>query len=317
MNAAAFFAARPGPWLMLPHALDRLRAALDQGVIRLGPDPTDPPIPTDLIDRPWPGYRVGKDGIATLAIKGPILGSDGLIDKMLALILNGTLTPQVMAAAEDARTNKAVKALLLDVDSPGGEGTGVRDAAEAIRAVADRKPVAAHVSGFGASAGYWLAAGAPWIVASPTAYTGSIGAYVEVIDDAGQLEQRGLKRQRFVSQQSPHKIADPETEDGKASWQEFVDSAAQEFLAHLALLLGTSPLRVMEDMGQGDILIASEAYKVGLIHQIGTRADALKFLAKALKTPNRGGTGPDGRTGRAKSVMRASDRLVQSIRRGA
>lgn len=326
MNAAAYFAARPGPWLIMPCALERLATALDSGAGRLahaqdktserGPEPSDPPIPRDLFDRPWPGYRIGKDGIAHIQIQGPLFGSTALIDRLIALISGGMHTPDLVAALDDARTNRAVKGVLLEVDSPGGEATGIEDAADQIRALDARKPVVAHVSGFGASAAYWLSAGAGWIVSSPSAYTGSIGAVASFLDDAKALEQRGLKRYTYVSVQSPYKRPDPETEDGKASYQEFVDSLAARFLEKVAALRGTSALRVMEDFGQGDILIGPEAVKVGLVDQLGSRVDALRILAKRIASPHGRGkqARPENRTGRAARVMRVAGQPVLSTK---
>ena len=71
--------------------------------------------------------------------------------------------------------NQRLKALLLDIDSPGGSATGSEVLYRAIQRVAEEKPVYAYVRGMGASGGYYLACAASKVYALPTALVGSIG----------------------------------------------------------------------------------------------------------------------------------------------
>jgi len=71
--------------------------------------------------------------------------------------------------------NQRLKALLLDIDSPGGSATGSGVLYRAIQRVAEEKPVYAYVRGMGASGGYYLACAASKAYALPTALAGSIG----------------------------------------------------------------------------------------------------------------------------------------------
>jgi len=68
-----------------------------------------------------------------------------------------------------------LQAIVLAVDSPGGEVAGANELAQLDRDAAEQKPVVAFVGGLAASAAYWLIAGATEIVASETAILGSIG----------------------------------------------------------------------------------------------------------------------------------------------
>ena len=67
------------------------------------------------------------------------------------------------------------RALLLDIDSPGGSASGSELLYRSLLRVAERKPVVAYIRGLGASGGYYLGCAASKIVALPTALVGSIG----------------------------------------------------------------------------------------------------------------------------------------------
>ena len=71
--------------------------------------------------------------------------------------------------------SKRYRALLLDIDSPGGSASGSEVLFHSLRKVAEQKPVVAYVRGLGASGGYYLACAASKVVALPTALVGSIG----------------------------------------------------------------------------------------------------------------------------------------------
>lgn len=300
MNAAAYFAAHPGPWLMHAPTLAAMRAALDTDwsgeafakfcksseALRAGPEPGPPPDPSDITGRPWPGYRI-EDGIARIAIHGPIVNHATPLNNFMATLFGGTVLEHVRAAIEDARTNRAVRGVLLDVDSPGGEAAGTPETARLIRDLNGRKPVAAHVSGMGASAGYWLSAAAGTLIGDPASFTGSIGVVGGVVDDDEYLAKLGIKVHQYVSTQSPRKVPVPGTPEGDDELQEHVDSLADVFLADVAAYRDTTPLRVSEDFGQGGVLIASEAVKVGLIDAVGSRDDALKVLRKRIAGASR------------------------------
>ena len=73
-----------------------------------------------------------------------------------------------------ARSNR-FRAMLLDIDSPGGSAAGSEVLYRGIQRVAKEKPVYAYVSGMGASGGYYLACAASRVYALPTALVGSIG----------------------------------------------------------------------------------------------------------------------------------------------
>ena len=94
--------------------------------------------------------------------------------------MHGVIGSQVRASAysrifEGVARSKSYKALLLDIDSPGGSAAASEALHRSIERVAEVKPVYAYVRGMGASGGYYLCCAASRVFALPTAMVGSIG----------------------------------------------------------------------------------------------------------------------------------------------
>lgn len=263
--ADLYFAAHRGPWAIWPPAADRLVAAL--GAVDLAGMRAVAAEPAAAREPDTPRYRT-IDGLAVLDVLGPIVRHATPMDAMLASMLGGTTIDWLREGLDRALRDRS-RGIVLYVDSPGGEVTGVGETAAMIREASRRKPVVAYVHGIGASAAYYLASAAEAIVAGPSSLSGSIGAVLTVVDDAEYLRARGIKKYTYVSTQSPRKRPEPGTEAGDAQFLEVVDSVMDVFRDDVAAYRGTSPLRVVEDFGQGDVLIASEARKVGLVDHIG------------------------------------------------
>ena len=96
------------------------------------------------------------------------------------LELHGVIGTQMRIPAysrilENVAKNKRYRALLVDIDSPGGSAAGSEVLYRGLRRVAESKPVYAYVRGMGASGGYYVACAASRVFALPTALVGSIG----------------------------------------------------------------------------------------------------------------------------------------------
>src|SRR5437764_7475724 len=91
------------------------------------------------------------------------------------IIRGGRRSAEYITLLNALRRNRQVRAVVLDIDSPGGSATASEHLYLAARKLAERKPVVAFVRGVGASGAYMLACGATRIVALPGAVVGSIG----------------------------------------------------------------------------------------------------------------------------------------------
>jgi signal peptide peptidase SppA len=193
----------------------------------------------------------------------------------------------IQSQISDALADPTVQAILLEVDSPGGQVAGIADLADSIRAAAGIKPVVAFVSDLGASAAYWLSAAASKIVVSQSAFVGSIGVVATYVDTSKMDEAIGWQEIEIVSSQSPKKRPDPATGDGRTQIQSQIDALADLFVGAVADFRAASTENVLSSFGQGDIVLAQSAVSLGMADQVGTMADAIS-LANTLSSEKSG-----------------------------
>ena len=172
-----------------------------------------------------------------------------------------------------------MRAILLTFDSPGGQVNGVAELAAAIRATGARKPVEAYVSNDANSAAYWLASAAQRITVADTATLGSIGVRMGLTDTSEQDARRGIKRIEFISSQSPDKVPDLATSEGKAKVQKIVDDLADVFVGAVAENRGVAKETVINRYGRGGIEIGAQAVKLGMADALGSFEGTLERLA--------------------------------------
>jgi ClpP class serine protease len=219
------------------------------------------------LDRTVTASRRGR--IAVVPVTGPIVRYADLFSSASGGTSVETLASDFAAALDDPKSD----AVLLAVDSPGGEISGVAEMAEMIHRARTIKPVWAYVSDLGASAAYWLASAADQIVLAQTAAVGSIGAVAAVKDPAkskGEIE--------FVSSVSPNKRADPTTESGRAQLQQLVDTLGEIFVADVARFRAVDPETVVRRYGAGGLLIGQGAVDAGMAERLGSFEDTLDDL---------------------------------------
>lgn len=216
-----------------------------------------------------------RDGVAIIPMEGPLFKRAGFFAQMSGATDYATLARDITTALDDP----SVQAVLLQIDSPGGEVSGTSELASLIAGA--QKPVWAFVEGTMASAAFWLGSAADRIVAADTALIGSVGVMSGyTVKDP----KPGEKSYRFVSSQSPNKNAGPDTEAGAAQSQNIVDSLAQVFIETLAQNRNTTPENVVESYGKGAVFVAAEAQKRGMIDSIGTFETTLEALKQELNS---------------------------------
>lgn len=214
-------------------------------------------------------YELGDDGVAIVELSG-------FMTKYSGSFSTGTVS--VARALREADADAAVKGIVLRIDSGGGSVSGVDDLAKTVAAL--KKPVAAFIWGFGASAAYWAASGADRIVANESAYVGSIGVYTVVEDWSKAFEAEGVRVHVIRAGQfkGAGTIGTEITEEQMANWQRTVDAIHADFTAAVARGRGLSLGRVTE-LADGRIHPAKEAQALGLIDE--TAHDDVEALARA------------------------------------
>lgn len=206
-------------------------------------------------------YRLEiRDGIAVLPVVGPLFRYANLFTQVSGASSYELLAKDFTQAVE----NPDVKAIVLNIDSPGGEVNGCAEFADMIHEARGVKPIVAYASGDAASGAYWIAAAADEIVVSKTSALGSIGVV------GVYRGNKGEDAVEVVSSQSPYKRLDPDTDDGRARLQKRIDAMADVFVDAVAKYRGVASSHVQNHYGSGDVFIGDAAVKQGLADRIGS-----------------------------------------------
>lgn len=211
-----------------------------------------------------------RDGVALVPVLGPLFRRANLFTE-----ISGATSVETLARdLNQAVGSSEVKAILLDVDSPGGQANGIGELAAIIQAAGKQKPVHCYIGGLGASAAYWLACAAQTISLAPTALVGSIGVIAA-------YRRRSEEQLTFVSSQSPRKDTDPETDEGRADIQSLLDELAGVFIADVARYRGVTESVVQNDFGRGGVLVGKKAVAAGMADRVSSLEATLRRLARS------------------------------------
>jgi signal peptide peptidase SppA len=170
------------------------------------------------------------------------------------------------------------KAIVLDVDSPGGSVDGVPEFADEIYDARSKKPVIAVCNSMACSAAYWLASAASEVVCTPSGQCGSIGVYMMHLDESESLKQQGIKITviKAGKYKAEGNSTEPLSDDARAAAQTSVDAFYSMFVRSVARNRGTSQTAVREGYGQGRSLMAAQAAGQDLVDRVGTFDDILR-----------------------------------------
>ena len=235
------------PLAILPDKAELVMAALADrfGVARMfnaaGPvalDAADPGEPAD-----WKPYEV-VDGIAVIPVEGTLVHKLGSIHPYSGMTGYDGIRALFAAAWDDA----AVRAIVLDIDSPGGEVAGCFDLADQIFAARQtgEKPVWAILNENALSAAYAIASACKRITVPRTGYTGSVGVIAMHCDISKALTAAGVTVTLITYGERKADGADtaPFSKEARARWQADVDSMGDLFVATVARNRGLTPARV-------------------------------------------------------------------------
>jgi capsid assembly protease len=232
------------------------------------------------LERRQSGMVNMRNGVAVINVYGPIFPHAD----MFTDISGATSVETLMLRFGEAINAPEVKAIILNVDSPGGNVTGINEFSNMIYNSRGIKPIVAYTGGLCASAGYWIASSADKIVADRTAFIGSIGVVTAWTDDSEARKKEGFVDYEIVSSQTPDKRRDPNSKEGRAKIQAEIDALADIFFETVARNRGTNVQFVGENYGKGGVLLSDEAVKVGMADSLGSLEGVIAQLSVESKT---------------------------------
>jgi protease-4 len=184
-----------------------------------------------------------------------------------------------LALLESIAKNDQVKAVIIDIDSPGGSTVGGEALYQKIREVAEKKPVVATIGTLGASAGYMTAIAADHIVARHTSLTGAIGVYIQFGNIKGLLDSLGVKVDVVRSgplKAEPNFFSDTPVA-ARENLQNVIDDSYNWFFERVAERRKMSDEEVRE-IAQGGIFSGERARRLNLVDSIGGQETAQAWL---------------------------------------
>jgi signal peptide peptidase SppA len=223
-------------------------------------------------------YAVSPEGIGILDIQGTLVNRTSGLDALSGMRSYSSIQEEL----EDAYTDPAIKAILLRIDSHGGETAGAFDLADFIAKCGKQKKIWAVADDTALSAGYLLASQAERIYISRTGSVGSVGVLAIHVDQSAFDKQEGLKYTTIFAGShkndlSPH---EPISKSGYAMIKAEVDRLNGIFVSAVAKGRNLTSDEVSSTEAQ--VYFGENAIPAHFADRVGTFSDALKDLTEAV-----------------------------------
>lgn len=229
-------------------------------------------------------------------------GEAGTRDKIVQLNLDGIITSDVsgglFAAAgltpggvkrglEQAVADETVKAIVLKVNTPGGEVTASDTIYHAVKKAAKVKPVVVYMDAMATSGGYYLSCGATRVVANETTLTGSIGVIIQTLNYSEAFGKLGLQSVSFVSGAFKDSLngGRPMREEERAYVQGLVMEMYGKFVGIVAEARKVDVGVLKSTVADGRVVTGAEALKHKLVDELGYVEDAYRVARELGRAP--------------------------------
>ncbi|HCS40389.1 MAG TPA: signal peptide peptidase SppA [Anaerolineaceae bacterium] len=252
----------------------------------------------DVVTRYFTGEKLSAEEVQ-MRINGATRPSERTAGAIAVLPLFGTIVPRAnlftnASGATSAEifgkrfdeliNDPSVGAIILDVDSPGGQVAGIEEVSKKIFESRGRKPVVAVANHLAASAAYWIATAADELVVTPSGEVGSIGVYAAHQDLSESLAKEGVKvtmisEGKYKTEGNPY---EPLSEESKAAIQERVSEVYDSFIKAVARNRGVKPADVREGFGEGRVVSAKKAVQLGMADRVGTLDETIVRMQKGM-----------------------------------
>lgn len=235
-------------------------------------------------------WRIAALILAVLAVIG-IAGALGLFENLgkkssahiASVNITGVITNDkpMLKLIKNLEEDENVKAVILNISSPGGSTVGGEAIYEAVRSLSNEKPVATSVGTLAASAGYMIASASDHIVARRSSIVGSIGVIFQYADASKLLDKVGLEINEIKS--APLKAEPspfhPASEEAKAMIDRLIKDSFNWFVGIVAERRDMEKPKVLA-LADGSIFTGSQGVKNGLVDAIGDQETVRKWFVK-------------------------------------
>jgi signal peptide peptidase SppA len=297
-------------WLGDAASLEAL-LKLEDMAAKVAPGAT--PAPTMGVES-LPRLYSRKGNIGVVTIRGGLINSDSPLAEMFGI----STYPAIREAMVYAATDPKVSQILMDIDSPGGQVSGVNDVAKLVKRVDAIKPVTAFSESLVASAAYWIASGARELHVGDTAIVGSIGVIATHVDYSGALEKDGVKVSiiRAGKNKALGHPAEPLTKEARAQIQERADSIYDIFVGTVSANRESLASGDSDVWAEGNEFMGADAVDVGLADSVSSFDQVMQQIVDKAEVFH---NNPQQRTRGMQMKPRAAldPKLVAAIESGA
>jgi protease-4 len=224
------------------------------------------------------GSKGNNDKIVVITLRG-------LISSSLSGNVGDSMVDDMRMALQQARDDSHVRAVVLEIDSPGGEVTASDVIYNWVAKTRAKKPVVVYMDSLAASGGYYVACGGKYLMANETTITGSIGVIIQTLNYEQLFNKIGLASVVFKSGKFKDMLngARPVTPEERDFVQSFVMKTYDKFLGIVARERNLPADLLRNTVADGRILSGRDALDHKLIDGLGQIEDA---FAKAKELGN-------------------------------
>lgn len=211
------------------------------------------------------------NGVAVIPVDGVLASGVSPIDRLYGF--RGY--EEIQQDLEAAVAASDVRGIVLSINSPGGQASGMLETATMVAVANQSKPVYAHTSTLAASAAYGIARGARAFYATPSAIVGSIGTYMVVHDVSKMFAQAGIETNLFASGKfkGAGTMGTAVTDEQKAQFQSVVNELAGQFKSFVQMRAPQVPDEAME----GQAVVAGQTGRsLNLVDSLATLAATIR-----------------------------------------
>jgi protease-4 len=185
----------------------------------------------------------------------------------------------MVKSIQKAKKDKDVKAIVLRINSPGGVAITADMIWRELELAKKEKPIVVSMGNLAASGGYYIASNANKIYAEPTTITGSIGVYGLIPNIHKFSETIGINAEQVATNKAPnYSLFEPMSEDFNKVTQQSIEIIYNTFLNRVSAGRNMS-LEKVDAIAQGRVWSGKEALENGLVDELGSMEDAIKYAA--------------------------------------
>ena len=217
-----------------------------------------------------------KDKVAVIYANGDIV--DGNDKQQVA----GDRFAQIISKV---RKDSTVKAVVLRVNSPGGSVLASEKIKAELDLLKERVPVIASYGDYAASGGYWISANCDKIFSDATTITGSIGVF-SIIPDLGGTVKNKLHVTVTPVNSNTHADMYNGMRALDAREVAYMQASVEKIYDKFTSIVSEGremPVARVDEIGQGRVWTGAEALEIGLVDEIGTLEDAIRYAALCIE----------------------------------